>query len=445
MAKKLSTGKAGGGYIFKLGKTYYLEVMVNRRRKKVSLRTDKEKVALDRAQEYLEPIRAKSREEMAVHIATARKLATAGKIEIADVWDAYEGSRNRPQSGMRTLADYARMWKQFSDWLAVDYPGIAHLAAINDDIAESYATHLKAERGLSPATFNKHRDTLLRITDTLLRRAGVGANPWRDIATESLDTVTKKELSADGVTKLFKKVDAPDDPKFKLSNRHEWQVIFRAGAFAGLRLADCVLMTWDCINLDTDQLSFVPLKTARMKKRVNLPIHPELRAQLETALTWREDDNEYVCPNLARRYGYNPSGICHDEIKVFEKAGFTVREDNGRENLTNVIGFHSLRHSFVSFCANAGVPLAVVQALVGHGSPAMTRHYTHIGKEAAAEAVNAIPSMNGTDKKELTDGHELTDRDKLDKIREIVTAANGLTKRDREILSVLNGLAETSD
>ncbi|MFM1551463.1 MAG: tyrosine-type recombinase/integrase [Lentisphaeria bacterium] len=59
-----------------------------------------------------------------------------------------------------------------------------------------------------------------------------------------------------------------------------------------------------------------------------------------------------------------------------------------------LFGFHSLRHSFVSFCANAGVPLSTVQKLIGHGSPAMTRHYHHLSDEAAQSAMAALP-MNG--------------------------------------------------
>ena len=52
-----------------------------------------------------------------------------------------------------------------------------------------------------------------------------------------------------------------------------------------------------------------------------------------------------------------------------------------------------MRHSFVSLCANAGVPLAAVQAIVGHSNPAMTRHYSHIGIEAARGAVAMLPSL----------------------------------------------------
>ena len=55
--------------------------------------------------------------------------------------------------------------------------------------------------------------------------------------------------------------------------------------------------------------------------------------------------------------------------------------------------FHSLRHTFVSFAANAGIPLHVVQAIVGHTSTVMTRHYYHENEAALRSAVDAIPEF----------------------------------------------------
>ena len=40
-----------------------------------------------------------------------------------------------------------------------------------------------------------------------------------------------------------------------------------------------------------------------------------------------------------------------------------------------------------------GVPLAAVQAIVGHTSTAMTRHYYHENEDALRRAVDAIPAI----------------------------------------------------
>jgi len=62
------------------------------------------------------------------------------------------------------------------------------------------------------------------------------------------------------------------------------------------------------------------------------------------------------------------------------------------------VGFHSLRHTYVSLHAERGTPQAVVQAIVGHGNPAMTAHYTHIGEETARQVAGVI-TLNESEQK----------------------------------------------
>jgi hypothetical protein len=59
------------------------------------------------------------------------------------------------------------------------------------------------------------------------------------------------------------------------------------------------------------------------------------------------------------------------------------------------VGFHSLRHSFVSLCREAHAPLSVVESIVGHSNPAMTRLYSHTSEQAAGAAVNLLPAVLG--------------------------------------------------
>ena len=46
-------------------------------------------------------------------------------------------------------------------------------------------------------------------------------------------------------------------------------------------------------------------------------------------------------------------------------------------------------------CREANAPLSVVESMVGHSNPAMTRHYTHTSELAAASAVNSLPAVMG--------------------------------------------------
>ena len=80
--------------------------------------------------------------------------------------------------------------------------------------------------------------------------------------------------------------------------------------------------------------------------------------------------------------------------KRHERTGGVITKDTGKRAVV-AIGFHSLRHSFVSLCREANAPLSVVESIVGHSNPAMTRHYSHTSEGEARKAVNALPSFTG--------------------------------------------------
>jgi integrase len=70
------------------------------------------------------------------------------------------------------------------------------------------------------------------------------------------------------------------------------------------------------------------------------------------------------------------------------------RELTGDERETialfEALRFHDLRHTFISLMGERGVPIQIVQAMVGHMSGAMVRYYTHISNRAAREAVELL-------------------------------------------------------
>jgi integrase len=57
------------------------------------------------------------------------------------------------------------------------------------------------------------------------------------------------------------------------------------------------------------------------------------------------------------------------------------------------LSFHSLRHTAVSLLKDAGIPDAVVMALVGHESAAISQRYTHVGLEALQRAAESLPEV----------------------------------------------------
>ena len=60
------------------------------------------------------------------------------------------------------------------------------------------------------------------------------------------------------------------------------------------------------------------------------------------------------------------------------------------------IGWHTLRHSFASHLVMRGVPLKVVQELMGHATVQMTMRYSHLAPGMKVDAVNLLARRPAT-------------------------------------------------
>ena len=380
----------GAGSIFKRGKFYYLQARVNKATKLISLKTTNREEAEAKAAKLLPVLGADTKERVALYVAEARALARSGKVLLADAWEKF--LKTRPNVSAGTLGNHERNWTRFMDWLKPNHPAMTALSQIDVETATEYLNHF-ASTGAHSDTCNKQKLTLAKIWDSLALEAGLkkAENPFREVESRKDPSHSRKDLTE---KQLLAVMTTLDNPPFHLLNAAEVRVLFTLGGFAGMRLADAALLKWENVLFDRGIIAFKAIKTARSTERtVKIPIHPELRAQLEKALEWKDESGIYVLPGIAERYQRNPTGIKNDIIKIFEKLDYkTSVKLPGRLIPVSEYGFHSLRHTFVSICANRGVPLAIVQELVGHGNPAITRHYFHSDENMAKKAIATLPS-----------------------------------------------------
>ena len=76
--------------------------------------------------------------------------------------------------------------------------------------------------------------------------------------------------------------------------------------------------------------------------------------------------------------------------------GAKVGKGKGRAAKRNMagLGFHCLRHTFVTNLKMSGAMDSVAKELAGHGSSAISAVYTHLPAKTLADAISRIPEFS---------------------------------------------------
>ncbi len=319
------------------------------------------------------------------------------RLALADVWRMYEKSPKRRDLAPATIIAKRGTWMHFASWMEDNHPEIVQLKQLSAEIVGEYLRVLKIDH--CATTYNNRVCALREICRVLAEDGGVVDDPWAGIRLLADDSHTRREFTREELGRVLKSAAGEGASRYDW----EWRLLFLLGIYTGQRLGDCCTLRWCDVNLERGVIQLIPRKTRKHMKGVpvTIPIHPELREALRSGLppAGAPGGTLYVLPTLAEWYlGGEHWRISRGLEEIFRRAGIkTSVKLEGRKTATPDATFHSLRHTFVSFAVNGGVPLAVVQSIVGHTSNAMTRHYYHENEEVLRKAVAAIPSLTSHD------------------------------------------------
>jgi integrase len=400
---------------------FYLTFTVEGKRKTVALRDEHGKAITDRKTaeverkrilapyqtgnqvDTLKALEARIRDAEGEHVLAVDEANPP--LRIKDAWPAYLRSPERPDSGPATMRQYEGHWNRFDGWITEANPGAEYLRDVTPTTAAEYAADLTAA-GLSPNRYNKHTGFLRLMFRTLADEARTTANPFNKIKRKTLKTHSKRELTIPELTTILDRAEGDLD------------LLLYLGACTGLRLGDCATLTWGEADLARGIIRRIPNKTAKNGKPVVVGIPPALHDQLAAIPTKKRTG--FVLPEIAERYGRDVALVtnavkahvldCGIDVhtpatgqRIKRDADGTPQRDNTGKVITEAtgktavvdVGFHSLRHTWVSMHAAAGTPGAIIQASVGHSNPAMTQHYTHVNEATALDVSRALPAFSG--------------------------------------------------
>jgi integrase len=327
---------------------------------------------------------------------TFREDLTGGKKISLD--DAFELSLKKPRKRIpaeKKLGLKRGVWRDFLAFMRNEYPDILNLADVEKKHAEGYiallresgkydkavsysrsgkgkrtgrtiAYQTRGTESLSPRTVNFYQVTCAEVFNLLKEDAGLQSNPFADILKMDVTDETREAFTPEELKLIYDNLDNFTRPLFMMA------------VWTGLREGDICTLKWSDIDLEQ---RLIVRKTRKTGVKVKIPISDQLYDLIISMP--HAGDSEYVFPEHARMYLSNSDGVSYRVKKFLEGLGIqTTRIPEGRTRAISVKDLHSCRHTFCYYAGLAGIPISVVQSIVGHMTPAMTEHYSdHVTTE----------------------------------------------------------------
>lgn len=147
----------------------------------------------------------------------------------------------------------------------------------------------------------------------------------------------------------------------------KYRMPVRFALLTGLRRSNVFGLTWEAVDLDNSMVH-VAAEDAKAGQRILVPLNKSAKALLES----------FPEPRKGRVWG--------DMDRVWANTWTAACKRAGVPGFR----FHDLRHTWASWHAMAGTPLSVLQELGGWHSHEMVQRYAHLSPEHLANAAERV-------------------------------------------------------
>ncbi len=291
-------------------------------------------------------------------------------------WLDHFVKQKRKSRAATTAARHEQMMDEFVEFLGPSAK--LNIAAITSRDIAGFRDK-RESLGLAPATVNLDITILSSAFNAAWKQGHISVNPCAAIEPLKDKPHRKHVFTTEQVSALVKAAEG------------DWKGLILTAFYSGARLGDCANLRWQDIDL-VSQIKTIRFQPRKGGGEVITVIHPALQDYL-LSLPTAESDDAFLFPSLAQR---NASPLSKAFRQLMEQACIeqrVIRQRGKSGRSVNALSFHSLRHSFSSILANAGVSEERRMALTGHSTRSVHQVYSHHDLEVLRDAVAVLPRI----------------------------------------------------
>ena len=289
--------------------------------------------------------------------------------ELAHKWLELHRNQVRPKAFASYRAHIERLIKVF---------GVAKVKNISSEDIEKFSAQLQGEN-LAAATTGRTITLLKSIFEKGIQWGYLSINPARHIKKPKAQKKEMEFLNPDEIRLVLKHTDK------------RYQALIMTACYTGMRQSELLGLQWGDVDFESGKIyvrrtlqqgQFYEPKTHSSRRAVVVP--PMLVEALKIHRTQQsveleENEHDLVFTNTKGR----PINGRNLTRRVFESA---LKRAGLRK-----VGFHALRHSYVSLLLSQGESIKFISRQVGHSSAKLTLDvYSHIMEGAEEEAMQRL-------------------------------------------------------
>lgn len=252
---------------------------------------------------------------------------------------------------------------------------------------EAYLAELRGSpgKGISIRTSNGYLGAFRSFVRWAVKDRRLAESPIEHLSPLNAKTDLRhprRALSTEELRRLM--AAARSGPDFQKISGPERALLYRLAAETGFRAKELRSLTRSSFNLKGKPPTItVAIEDAKNKREDTMPLRPETALVLQDHLAMKFPQAKAF--NIPNR-DYTAEMMRFD----LEAAGIPYKDEAGR-----YADFHSLRHTFGTSLAAAGVHPKVAQDLMRHSTIGLTMDiYTHTALASRSEALAALPDLD---------------------------------------------------